>query len=177
MKTAIIALSACALAGTSASAAPPRWNPKAPENTQVIPAFSHASVEGVLDAIGARYQRTGGGAKPGFAVTFANNRKAVLEMGACNADGSACKSLSVQANWTKIANSPQATVAEAVQRFNQRYSFGKAYLTTDGRPGMQRYLTADYGFVRGNLAVNLLVFANQVDRFSKEVLQPLEAKR
>jgi hypothetical protein len=82
----------------------------------------------------------------------------------------------MQANWTKIANSPPDEVAAAIQRFNQRYSFGKAYLTEDGRPGMQRYLTADYGFVRGNLAVNLIVFSNQVDRFAREVLLPLEKR-
>lgn len=42
---------------------------------------------------------------------------------------------------------------------------------------MQRYLTADYGFIRGDLAVNLLVFASQVDKFAKEVLAPLENAR
>ncbi|HWH18428.1 MAG TPA: YbjN domain-containing protein [Allosphingosinicella sp.] len=177
-KIAVTALLALALSGTAAGAsAPGRWNPRAPENSQLLPAFNYATVEGVLDAIGARYQRTGRGANPGFNVTFANARKAVLSLGACNGDGSACKSLSMQSSWTRIANSPLPQVAEAIQRFNQRYSFGKAYLTEDGRPGMQRYLTADYGFIRGNLAVNLLVFANQVDRFATQVLQPLEAKR
>lgn len=83
----------------------------------------------------------------------------------------------MQASWTRIANSPPARTAEAIQRFNQRYSFSKAYLTEDGRPGMQRYLTADYGYVRGNLAVNLLVFADQVDSFATTVLQPLERRR
>ena len=53
----------------------------------------------------------------------------------------------------------------------------RALTDADGRPSLQRYLTADYGFIRGNLAVNLVVFSNQVDRFAREVLQPLEAKR
>jgi hypothetical protein len=176
VKTAVFALLVVGVA-SSAHAAVARWNPRAPENTQVLPAFNYGAVESVLVSIGARYQRTGGGAKPGFNVTFPNNRKAVLSLGACNADGSACKSLSMQSSWTKIANAPPERTAEAIQRFNQRYSFGKAYLTVDGRPGMERYLTADYGFIRGNLAVNLLVFANQVDRFASEALLPLEAKR
>ena len=163
-----------ALAVAPAHAAPGRWNPKAPENVQVLPAFNYATVEGVLNAIGARSQRTGSAAKPGFNVTFANGRKAVLSLSSCNADGSACRALSIQSSWTRIANSTPAETAAAIQRFNQRYSFGKAYLTEDGRPGMQRYLTADYGIIRGNLAVNLLVFANQVDRFARDVLAPLE---
>jgi hypothetical protein len=112
-------------------------------------------------------------------VTFANNRKAVLALGGCTGPGAAaaCKSLSMQSNWTKIANSTPQKTAAAIQRFNQRYSFGKAFMTPDGQPGMQRYLTADYGFIRGNLAVNLLVYATQVDRFATQVLGPLEAKR
>lgn len=174
MKTAIAVLLTFSLA-TTAQAAPGRWNPKAPENSQVLPAFTAANVETVLSAIGARHQRRGSAREPVLLVTFANNRKAVLSLGGCNADASACKSLSMQANWTRIANATPAQTAVAIQRFNQRYSFGKAFMMEDGRPGMQRYLTADYGFVRGNLAVNLLVFANQVNRFATEVLQPLEA--
>lgn len=177
LKKAIAALSLIAAAPAPAAAAPGRWNPRAPENAQILPAFNQANVEQVLAMIGARSQRTGAGSKPGFNVIFANGRKAVLTLGACNGDGSACKSLSMQSSWTRIANAPPAVTAEAIQRFNQRYAFGKAYLTEDGRPGMQRYLTADYGFVRGNLAVNLMVFANQVDRFATEVLRPLEAGR
>ena len=48
-------------------------------------------------------------------------------------------------------------------------------MLADGRPALQRYLTADYGFIRGNLAVNLLVFAGQMDLFAAEVLRPAVA--
>ena len=110
-------------------------------------------------------------------VTFPNNRKAVLIFGSCNADASACKALSIQSYWTRIANAPPERTAKAIEQFNQRYSFAKAFLAEDGRPALQRYLTADYGYVRGNLAVNLLVFANQAERFAREVLGPLETAR
>ena len=156
--------------------APPKWNPKAPENAQVLPAFGYATVEPVLNAIGARHQRTGQPAKPAMAVTFPNNRKALLIFGSCNGEG-ACKALSIQSHWTKIANSPPEQTAKAIESFNHRYSFAKAFVAQDGRPSLQRYLTADYGFIRGNLAVNLLVFANQADRFATETLRPLEAKK
>jgi hypothetical protein len=46
-------------------------------------------------------------------------------------------------------------------------------MAADGRPALQRYLTADYGFIRGDLAVNLLVFAEQADTFARDVLRPL----
>ena len=177
MKKAILFGLIAAIGTASPAAQPaPKWNPRAPENTQVLPTFSFATVEPVLRAIGARYQRTTiDPAKPTLLVTFANGRKAVLQMSACEQNNAVCKALSMQSTWTRIANSPQERVVRAIDGFNQRYSFGKASTTADGRPLLQRYLTADYGIIRGNLAVNLLVFANQADRFATEVLGPLEA--
>ena len=174
MKAAIIAF--LAFAGASAASAqgvvPPKFNPRAPENSQVLASFNYNSVESVLNGIGARHQRAG---EPALLVSFPNNRKAVLMFGSCTADGSACKALSIQSYWTRIANSPPDKTEEAIADFNRRYSFAKAFIAEDGRPALQRYLTADYGFLRGNLAVNLLVFANQAERFAREVLGPLEA--
>jgi hypothetical protein len=96
-------------------------------------------------------------------------------MSSCDAGGNACKALGIQSYWPKIAGAPPERTAKAIERFNQRFSFAKAYVAADGRPALQRYLTADYGFVRGNLAVNLLVFASQAELFAREVLRPLEA--
>ncbi len=157
----------------SAVVAPARWNPKAPENSQVLPNFSYITVEPVLTAIGARFQRSGVPAKPTLLVAFPNNRRATLVFSSCDPAG-ACKALSIQSFWTRIANSPPDRTAQAIGGFNQRYSFGKAFLAADGRPALQRYLTADYGFIRGDLAVNLLVFASQAEQFATQVLRPLE---
>ena len=140
-------------------------------------AVGHPWVGLASHGIGARHQRAGQAGKPALLVTFPNNRKAVLIFGSCNADASACKALSIQSFWTRIANAPPERTAKAIEQFNQRYSFAKAFLAEDGRPALQRYLTADYGYVRGNLAVNLLVFANQAERFAREVLGPLETAR
>jgi hypothetical protein len=174
MRLAVTAAAAALLVAAPVSAqviAPPKWNPRAPDNSQVLPDFSYASVEPVLNAIGARHQRGAAGGRPSLAVTFPNNRRAVLSFGSCNAAG-ACKAMAIQSIWPKPAGTPDRT-AQAVAGFNQRYSFAKAFVLADGRPALQRYLTADYGFIRGNLAVNLLVFANQAERFWAEALRPL----
>ena len=175
MKAAAFALIAAALLASPLSAAPPVWNPKAPENRQVFPAFNPQTVGNVLRGIGARYQNAGTAAAPRLLVQFPNGRKATLILSSC-ADGG-CKALSMQSSWTKIANASPQEVSTAIERFNHRYAFAKAYVSPDGSPSMQRYLTADYGFIRGDLAVNLLVFASQVDKFAKEVLAPLESTR
>ena len=178
MKAVITAIVAFTATGAAAQGVvPPKFNPRAPENSQVLATFSYATVESVLNGIGARYQRAGKPGQPALLVSFPNNRKAVLMFGSCNADGSACKALSLQSYWTKIANAPSDRVAKAIDTFNQHYSFAKAFVAADGRPALERYLTADYGFVRGNLAVNFLVFANQAERFAREVLGPLEASK
>lgn len=175
MRLILIILIVVSAIGTPAGAAP-RWNPKAPENAQMLPSFSYGTIEPVLVAIGARYQRSGSADAPQLLVSFANDRKAVLALSACDGAG-ACKGLSIQSYWTPIANSPPERTARAIDAFNQRYAFAKAFIVEDGRPALQRYLTADYGFLRGNLAVNLLVFSRQADQFATEVLRPLEAKR
>lgn len=154
-----------------AAPAAPKWNPKAPANGQLQTGFSLETVEPVLAAIGARYQRAGSADRPQLLVFFPNGRRATLVMSSCGAD--ACKALSIQAYWTPLAGAAPGETARAIERFNRRYAFAKAFVAEDGRPALHRYLTADYGFVRGNLAVNLLVFAEQADRFAQEVLQPL----
>jgi hypothetical protein len=170
--SAILVLLAASLA-TAAKAQVP-WNPRAPENNQLRPAFSYATVEESLNAIRARHQRSGTSpGRPLIVATFPNNRRAVLSLINCNADGSACKGLGIQSSWVAPAGTPPARLNAAIEQFNRRYSFSKAFVAGNGRPTLQRYLTGDYGFLRGDLAVNLLVFANQAERFANEVMRPL----
>jgi Putative bacterial sensory transduction regulator len=172
---AAIALSCLASSVAAAAALPvPRWNPKAPENGQVLPGFNYTTVETVLASIGARFQRTGKTPdKPSLHVTFPNGHSAALVLSACDPAGRLCKALTIQSWWDGLKAVPADRTAQATVQFNERYAFAKAFVAADGRPSLQRYLTADYGFVRGNLAVNLLVFADQAKRFAGEVLQPL----
>lgn len=171
----LVSASPALAAGTPQAAPTPRrvpWNPAAPENRQVLPTFNYETVEGVLNAISARYERRGTAERPALAVTFANGRRAAILFGACERQGAACKAISIQAIWTRPANVTPEQLAANIRAFNQRYAFARAYITSNGRAGLQRYLTADYGFIRGNLAVNLLVFANQAERFALEALRP-----
>lgn len=169
-------LLAALMAGAPAYAQAAKFNPRAPENTQVLPNFSLAGIEPVLAQIGARYQRAGaaaGARGPSLLVTFPNGRKAVVVLSSCASDG--CKALTIQSYWTPIANSPKAAVSAAIDNFGRRYAYAKVFIAADGRPALQRYLTADYGFVRGNLAVNFLVFSDMAEKFANEVLRPLES--
>ncbi len=173
MRAAFAALILLSAAPASAQVTAGRFNPAAPENRQVVPAFTYASVESVLTQIGARFERRGTAERLALAVTFPNNRQAAILFGSCEAQG--CKAISIQSVWTRPEALPPERLAAGIQTFNQRYAFSRGFVTQDGRPALQRYLTADYGFIRGNLAVNLLVFANQAERFAVEVLRPAPA--
>lgn len=167
------------LATDVAAQAPlPKWNPKAPENNQLLPAFTYANVTNILTAVGARFQRSGTDpAKPAAIAIFTNGRRALISFNNCDKAGSSCKALSIQSFWAKSATVSPERTARAIESFNQRYAFSKAFVTSDGRPALQRYLTADYGFIRGDLAVNLLVFADQAESLSTDFLQPLERSK
>ena len=172
-------LLACAAVGLAAGTAQAQvpWNPRAPENNQLRPSFNYGTVEEVLSAIGAKYQRNASSpARPLIVATFPNGRRAVISLLSCNADASACKALGIQASWVTPAGVQGPRVAAAIEQFNRHYSFAKAFVGTSGRPTLQRYLTGDYGFLRGDLAVNFLVFSNQADRFANEVMRPLGAR-
>lgn len=170
---AALAILASAPAAAQPLAAGP-FDASAPQNREVLPAFSYATVEPVLAQIGARYERAGTDAQPALTITFINGRRAAILFGSCL--GTSCRAVSIQAVWNAPPGVPADRLATAVAGFNQRYAFSRAFVAADGRPSLQRYLTADFGFIRGNLAVNLIVFAGQIDRFVAEVIQaPLQA--
>ena len=129
----------------------------------MLPTFNYATVESVLAQIGARFVRRGTADRPALDVispTIAAPRS-------CSAIASARARPARRSASRRCGTGPKprpARLPAAIQAFNQRYAFSRAYLTADGRPALQRYLTADYGFVRGNLAVNLLVFAERCRR-------------
>ncbi|HYJ52226.1 MAG TPA: YbjN domain-containing protein [Allosphingosinicella sp.] len=167
-----LVLSLAAASSAAVAQAPPPWNPAAPENRQVLPTFNYETVESVLTQIHAQFVRRGTPERPALDVTFPNRRRAAILFGNCERAGAACKAISIQALWNRPTGAAGARLPAAIQAFNQRYAFSRAYLLADGRPALQRYLTADYGFIRGNLAVNLLVFATQSERFAAEVIAP-----
>ena len=167
-RLAVFALLVAGTAGAQPPAAGP-FDASAPQNRDVLPAFSYATVEPVLAQIGARYERAGTDQQPALSITFINGRRAALLFGSCL--GTSCRALSIQAVWPVPMAVAAPQLATAIAAFNRRYAFSRAFVAADGRPSLQRYLTADFGFIRGNLAVNLIVFAGQIDRFVSEVLQ------
>lgn len=161
------------LATPSPAAAQTRWNPQAAENWQTLPTFNYGSVELVLDQVGIRHERRGSADRPALLITFPSGRRGAIVFGSCSDGGNACRAISIQAGWSLPGTGTPERAANAVQAFNRRYAFSRAFILPNGNLALQRYLTADYGFIRGDLAVNLLAFAGQLELFAHEVLAPL----
>ena len=171
---ALLLLSALGLAGEGQAQS--RWNPQAAENWQTLPTFNYGSVELVLDQVGIRHERRGTPERPALLVTFADGRRGAIVFGSCSDGGNACRAISIQAGWSLPGTATPERAVNAVQAFNRRYAFSRAFILANGNLALQRYLTADYGFVRGDLAVNLLAFAGQLELFAQEVLGPLSRR-
>ena len=153
-----------------------RWSPDAPENRQLLPTFNYATVESVLAEIGARYERRGPPGRPSLLVTFHSGRRAAIVFGSCSDGGNMCRAISLQSGWSLPPGATSKRAADLTFAFARRYAFSRAFVLPNGNLALQRYLTADYGFIRGNLAVNLLAFAGQLDLFAREVLAPLSRR-
>jgi hypothetical protein len=157
----------------AASAQSGSWDPNGPSNRQVFPTFNYAIVESVLAEVGARSERRGTAERPGLLVTFASGRRAAIVFGSCSEGGNSCRAISLQAGWALPPGATSIRASALAEAFTRRYAFSRAFILPNGNLALQRYLTADYGFIRGNLAVNLLAFAAQLDLFANEVLAPL----
>jgi hypothetical protein len=167
---ALFAAALLLIAAPAAAQVP--FNPASPENRQVMPAFTYDTVETVLRQINARFERRGTPDRPALQVTFPNGRRAAIVFGSCERQGGSCKAISIQALWPRPAALTVDRLTANVQRFNQRFAYSSAYVTAEGAATLRRYLTADFGFLRGDLAVNLLVFAQMAARFQTEALRP-----
>lgn len=149
------------------------WSPTAQTNSQVLPTFSLATIEPILAEVGIRHERRGTPQAPSLLLIYPSGRRAAVMLSACNGDGSMCRALSLQAGWSVPPGAAVQRAQGLVVEFNQRYAFARSFVLANGNLALQRYLTADYGFIRGNLAVNLLAFGAQLDLFVTEVLTPL----
>ena len=161
------------LSATADVAAQGRWRPDASDNRQLLPTFNYSTLESVLEEIGARSERRGVGERPSLLVTFSSGRRAAIVFGSCSEGGNVCRAISLQSGWALPPSATSERALALTEAFTRRYAFSRAFMLPNGNLALQRYLTADYGFIRGNLAVNLLAFAAQLDLFGQEVLAPL----
>ena len=125
------------------------WN-----NVTSILTEMNAQHQLVTDSTGGKYLSISGARVPIYAQQWA-----------CN-DDSVCRGLVFYA----VLDQPKLSLSR-VNDLNSQYHFLKAHLLEDGKLLLSRYLTADHGIARGNVKVNLEVFASMAGNVSDSTIQ------
>lgn len=124
--------------------------------------FDAAALGPVLAEMGASYEVAQVGGQTVLVVSVPGGVRFVATPVACSgADGSNCTGLNL------IALYQTKAPARTVEAFNYRYAFSSAGRDNDGYAYLSRYITADFGIPRGNIAVNVAVFVVHAIEFNQ----------
>ncbi len=129
---------------------------------QIVASFAIPDLNGLLDELG--YEHEAGTLPSGAAVirvTAPDGLAFYLQPRACDADR--CAGLSI----TAAFRGPAPFDPAMITAYNLRYVFMKGVLLPDGGALLGRYIIADYGIPRGNIAVNIAAFVNMAGEFGQ----------
>ncbi len=157
MKRFLAVVFACFMAAGPASA-----QVNSPE--QIASDFSLETLSGILTEMGFQYaQQSTPNNTTMLRVTGPSGLIFFIEPRACNSGR--CVGLSMNALYQR--SNPYAY--EEINAYNDRYVFMKSMRLNDGSALLSRYVTADFGIPRGNIAINITVFNNLASRFPEDV--------
>ncbi|MEM8986472.1 MAG: hypothetical protein AAGC95_07080 [Pseudomonadota bacterium] len=126
-------------------------------------AFTPAYISSLLDELGItnavqRFENE----EVIIAAQAPNGLRFLMVFYACNPeDKNSCLGLNLRAGWRRA----EGYAKGAVHDFGAMYPFAKSYVSGEGAV-LSRYLTADYGVAKGNIAVNVGVFINFAQNFA-----------
>ncbi len=148
-----------AISGASAQ------SPSVANPNTILESFEVQALGAVLSELGAVWQASqGADGAPFIAANAGGEVVFFLQPTACRgANHTNCIGLSMVALFTGAAD-PQT-----VSAFNYRYAFASAGIDPAGNAYINRYEIADYGLPRGNLAMSILVFVEQIKMLRKEL--------
>lgn len=154
--TILAAAAAFALLGTSAHA----------QSTQTLKHFTRADFERALTEAGATITPS---EKPENRIdfTFEGGVLADALLLACEDDEKKTKCLgsSLLATFTPADGATPEQINEAINTFNYRENFGRAYLDEEGTISVRMYIIADGGITRENYSRQIGLWFNSVIDF------------
>ena len=133
------------------------------ENTKRVTNFTHQEVQALLSEMGINSQIGENGEI--FATTPAGYKFFVF-VTACDSPGFNCRGLELFSFYDVGAGN--ASIVKA-NTFNASYPFAKAYAMNQGGMALSRYLTADDGIARGNIAVNIVVYLRMAEKYGEYI--------
>jgi hypothetical protein len=140
--------------------------PAAAQGTDTISTFTSAELRAALDSIEARHEASAEGKS--INVIFANGLRANAVVMACQDQDtqSNCLATSVLATFAKPEDASLGAIMNAINTYNYRQNFGRAYLSPSGDLSIRLYIIADGGIERENYRAQIGLFSASLERFS-----------
>lgn len=136
------------------------------QSSELLETFSMAELQSALNSIGATYEGASDGQT--INVTFASSLKANAAIMACT-DGEAmrdCYGTSILSIFDPDEGTSEADVIAAINEYNYRENFGRAYLDPEGDVSVRMYIIADGGITRENYRRQIALWAASLEDFT-----------
>lgn len=121
--------------------------------------FTRSALLSALSGIDAETEEQSG--KPNISVTFDNGLMADALLMACDDQEKSlnCLGTSILVTYATPDDATPAQVREAINEYNYRQNFGRAYLAPDGQINLRMYIIADGGITEENYKRQLALFS------------------
>lgn len=154
------------LAATFALALSALASPAAAQSSQALRQFTRADFERALREAGANVAPAEEG-NPRIDFTFADGVIADGLLLACGDDAKKkrCLGSSLLATFSPQDGATPEQIREAINTYNYRENFGRAYLDEDGTISVRMYIIADGGITQANYASQIGLWFSSVVNF------------
>ena len=131
-----------------------------------IETFTRDDLMLVLDELGASYEENDD--RRNIDIKFANTLMADALLMACvDADTETdCYGTSILATFAASEEKSTADILEAINEFNLRQNFGRAYIDPEGTISLRMYIISDGGILMGNYGSQIELFVAAAERFA-----------
>ena len=131
--------------------------------------FSTGALKATLAELGATTTDQEG--VPNIAVEFASGLKADALLMACQdeATSTGCLGTSILVTFARPEGTTGATIAAAINEYNYRQNFGRAYESPTGEISLRMYIIADGGITMENYRQQLGLFSISAAKFTEYV--------
>jgi len=127
--------------------------------------FTPAALKATLHELGATTADRDG--VPNITVEFSNGLKADAVTLACSdiETSTDCLGTSILATFEQPEGANAEAIFQAINEYNYRQNFGRAYLGPDGAITLRMYIIADGGITMGNYRQQIGLFEKSAERF------------
>lgn len=150
--------------------------PAIAQTNDTIEVFTRADLHAALDANEATYEANEDGRT--IDVTFKNTLRANAAIMACDEgdDEANCYATSILATFGMPEGATPETITEAINTYNYRENFGRAYVSPNGRISVRIYIISDGGIKRENYRRQIELWSTSLEYFVQYLYEGTEGE-